>query len=583
MSKSTSGKVTKKPYKENQGYLIPPSENKSKPPKSHVRLSGKGISDKITYKPYEQDQMYLIPPSVEELIPPDHLVRLVSETIDEMKLQPLLEQQLRDIAAKKRPKKGKKSGIGGGASRYNPVMMTKLFVYGYMTKVCSSRMLAKAARENVMYMWLSGGQKPDFRTLNDFRGKLLKGVMEEIFVTAVKMLAAKGYVKLENYFVDGTKMESASGRYTYVWKKTVEKNDKKLDEKLREYVRLAEKIWEEEDQEYGDRDLEELGGKEGYTSADVKELAGVLKERLERLADEENKKKLRSSLKTIQKDVLPRKKKYEKAKRTLGNRNSYSKTDPDATFMRMKEDHNGKGQPKPGYNVQIGTENGFVIGYDLFPNPSDTKTLKPHLRRQKQRLGVKPKVVIADAGYGSEENYRYLENRRTVAVVKYPGYRKEAAKKWQEDQWVTEHWEYNKDGNYYICPEKRKLISKGNIEKQTYSGFPIKAHRYECESCKYCRKRKQCTKSKGNRVIEVNEKWLRLKNKAKRTLHDERYVELRKQRSVEVETVFGQIKANQRYRRFLLRGTAKVSTEWGLLSLGYNLKQMYRLNRDKTA
>ena len=135
----------------------------------------KGKSDKITYKPYEQHQAFLIPPSAEELIPSDHLVRLVSEVIDDMGIELFL----------------RKYQVGGGASRYHPVMMTKLFVYGYMTKVCSSRMLAKAARENVMFMWLAGNQKPDFRTLNDFRGKLLKGVMEEIFVTAVKMLRAK--------------------------------------------------------------------------------------------------------------------------------------------------------------------------------------------------------------------------------------------------------------------------------------------------------------------------------------------------------------------------------------------------------
>ena len=234
----------------------------------------KGKSDKITYKPYEQNQPYLIPPSVEELIPQNHLVRLVNEVIDDMGIECLL----------------RKYQVGGGASRYHPVMMTKLFVYGYMTKVCSSRMLAKSARENVMYMWLSGNQKPDFRTLNDFRGKLLKGVMEEIFVTAVKMLKTKGYIKLENYFVDGTKVESASGRYTFVWKKAVEKNDKKLDEKLRAYIKMAEQVWDDENTEYGNGDLEELGGKEKFTSKDVKELAGILRERLEGLEAVEDKK-----------------------------------------------------------------------------------------------------------------------------------------------------------------------------------------------------------------------------------------------------------------------------------------------------
>jgi transposase len=298
----------------------------------------KGKSDKITYKPYEQHQAYLIPPSVEELIPQDHLVRLVSETIDEMGIERLL----------------RKYQAGGGASRYHPVMMTKLFVYGYLTRVCSSRMLAKAARENVMFMWLSGNQRPDFRTLNDFRGKLLKEVMEEIFVTAVKMLHAKGYIRLENYFEDGTKIESASGRYTFVWKKSVEKNDRKLDEKLRAYVKMAEQAWKDENDEYGDRDLEEMGGKEKFTGADVEELAGILRERIEQVEAEEGKKKLKRELKTVEKDWLPRKRKYEKAKRICGKRNSYSKTDKDATFMRMKEDRMGNGQLKPAYNVQIG-------------------------------------------------------------------------------------------------------------------------------------------------------------------------------------------------------------------------------------
>jgi transposase len=527
----------------------------------------KGKSDLITYKPYEQHQVFLIPPSVDELIPTDHLVRMVNGIIDEMGIEKLL----------------RKYQAGGGASRYHPIMMAKVFVYGYMTKVCSSRMLAKAVRENVMFMWLAGNQKPDFRTLNDFRGKLLKGVMEEIFVTAVKMLAAKGYIKLENYFVDGTKIESASGRYTFVWKKAVETNDRKLDAKLRAYIQMAEQVWEDEDGEYGDRDLEELGGKEVYTSAEVKELAGILRERLEQLDDEESKKKLKKDLKTIEKDYLPRKRKYEKAKRICGKRNSYSKTDPDATFMRMKEDHMRNGQLKPGYNVQIGTENGFVVGYDLFPNPTDTKTLKPHLRRQAKRLGVKPKTVIADAGYGGEENYAYLENRRTKAVIKYSMYLKEQSRKWKQDKFKTDNWEYNAEEKYYVCPNGKRLLFKETRKRKTDSGYPVTVEKYECESCKYCRLKKQCTRAKGNRTIERYERWLKLKKKARQVLEDDQYIELRKQRSVEVETVFGQIKGNLGYRRFLLRGTAKVSTEWGLLALGYNLKQIYRKNRGNTA
>jgi hypothetical protein len=315
----------------------------------------------------------------------------------------------------------------------------------------------------------------------------------------------------------------------------------------------------------------------------VKELVTLLRERLQQIDEDESKKKLKKELKTIEQDYLPRKKRYEKIKRICGKRNSYSKTDPDATFMRMKEDHMKNGQLKPGYNVQIGTENGFVVGYDMFPNPTDTRTLKPHLRRQAQRLGVKPKVIIADAGYGGEENYAYLKNRGTVAVIKYGMYRKEQSRKWKQDIFKTDNWEYNKQEKYYVCPNGKRLIFKDIRKRKTDAGYPITLERYECESCKYCRLKKQCTKAKGNRTIERNERWLGLKQKARRVLEDERYVELRKQRSVEVETVFGQIKGNLGYKRFLLRGTSKVSTEWGLLALGYNLKQIFRLNRKITA
>jgi hypothetical protein len=218
-----------------------------------------------------------------------------------------------------------------------------------------------------------------------------------------------------------------------------------------------------------------------------------------------------------------------------------------------------------------------VVGYDIFPNPTDTRTLKPHLRQQQKRLGVDPKVVIADAGYGSEENYQYLENNESVAVVKYGMYRKELRRKWKEDIWKTDNWPYDEAEKHYVCPNGKRLVYQGSKEEQTHAGYPIQVDQYECESCKYCRVKKLCTKTKGNRKIDRNENWLRLMKKAKQTLEDERYVKLRKQRSVEVETVFGQIKGNQGYRRFLLRGNAKVATEWGLLSLGYNLKQIYRI------
>jgi hypothetical protein len=166
--------------------------------------------------------------------------------------------------------------------------------------------------------------------------------------------------------------------------------------------------------------------------------------------------------------------------------------------------------------VQIGgPENNFVIGYDVFQNPNDTRPLKGHLERQAQRLGVKPQVVITDAGYGSEENYEYLEEQEITAVVKYNTYHKEKSKKWKEDKFRTENWEYNGGEKYYVCPNGKKLAYRETKEKETDSGYPVKADVYECESCQDCPFKEKCTKAQGNRVIERNENLIRLWRKAK--------------------------------------------------------------------
>ncbi|MDY5117652.1 MULTISPECIES: transposase [Treponema] len=168
----------------------------------------RGVSDKITYKPYNQGEQWLLPPSLDELVPQNHFVRIVSKTVDELEIEEVFARNTK----------------GGGASRYNPVMLLKVLIYCYMTGTYSSRQIAKQCRENVNVMWLTGFQKPDFRTINTFRSEKLKDSIEEIFVSTVKLLNRKGYVSLEKYFVDGTKIESAANKYTFVWKKATEKN-----------------------------------------------------------------------------------------------------------------------------------------------------------------------------------------------------------------------------------------------------------------------------------------------------------------------------------------------------------------------
>lgn len=522
----------------------------------------RGISDKITFKPYEQHQSWLLPPGADELIPPNHLVRVVSRTIDEMNLEPIL----------------KRYDKGGGASRYHPVMMFKVLVYGYMTRTYSSRMLAKALRENVMFMWLSGNQTPDFRTINVFRSSRLKDIMEEVFMATVKMLAAKGYVKLEHYFVDGTKIESAANKYSFVWKRGIATNEGKLDEKLRAFLKEAEEASAKENEEYGDRDLEELGEQVVFSAEDVSALATSLNEKIAALGNDEgareSKKKLKKQVRLLEKDLLPRKQKYERQRQVLGARNSYSKTDPDATFMRMKEDHMRNGQLKPGYNVQIGTENGYVLGYDIFPNPTDSKTLKPHLERMKQRLGAMPKCLIADAGYGSNENYAFLAGHGVEAYVKYNTFHKEATRKWKQDIYRSEHWPYDPQMDCYRCPEGKLFTRAGVSTVTTEAGYRQQVTYYRCESCEGCARKQACTNAAGERVIQRNKEMLALRKAAKERLLSDKGKALRKRRSVENETVFGEIKSNWGFRRFHLRGMKKVAVEWGLLVLGYNIRRL---------
>ena len=232
----------------------------------------RGVSDKITFKPYSQEERWLLPPSLDELIPQNHLVRTVSKTVDELNIEKIFAKYTK----------------GGGASRYNPVMLLKVMIYCYMTGVYSSRQIAKQCRENINVMWLAGNQTPDFRTINKFRGEKLKDAIEEIFISTVKLLNIKGFVSLEKYFVDGTKVESASNKYTFVWKKAVEKNEKKLDEKLRVFLKEVEEITDVENREYGNKDLAELGEDITVTSEEIKAVADKINKKLDEIADSIN-------------------------------------------------------------------------------------------------------------------------------------------------------------------------------------------------------------------------------------------------------------------------------------------------------
>jgi transposase len=509
----------------------------------------------VTFKPYTQAQL-MLPTSLDELIPEDHLVRVVNRVIDGLSLDALLQRYK-----------------GGGTSSYHPRMMLKVLIYAYTQQVYSSRQIAKALRENVNFMWLSGGNRPDFRTLNRFRSSRMKEVVGEVFTEVLEYLIEAGYVRLETYFVDGTKVEANANRYRYVWAKNVQRYQTQIREKIGALLDEIEEVNEAEQAEYGDEDLEELGG-QGHRELDSEELASRVARLNERLKGEPESKPLAKAVRTLESDYLPRLERYEAQEAILAGRNSYAKTDEDATYMRMKEDHLHNSQLKAAYNVQMGTENQFVVGYSVHQQASDSPCLIPHLKQVQQQLDRLPLRVVADAGYGSEENYAYLEKAEVDSFVKYPIFDRERKRSWKKQRYRVENWSYDAELDQFTCPEGKRLTYRRTKRDLTANGYPLERQLYECEDCSECPVKAVCTRAAGNRCVTVSKPLRTYREQAQQKLLSEEGKQLRSRRGVEVETVFGRLKQNWGFRRFMLRGLEKVSLEWGLLCIAHNMAKL---------
>jgi len=515
------------------------------------------MNKKPSFKPYQQHQLSLLPINLDELIPENHMVRVVDRAIESMNTQPLFDRY-----------------PGGGTSAYNPVMLLKVVVYAYADKIYSSRRIAKATRENINFLWLTGNVTLDFMTINRFRSERLKGIIDDIFTEVVELLLREQYIKFENYFLDGTKIEANAGKYSWVWGKSTKRHKENLKKKVAEHLAAIEVLEQEERDEFGSNDLPEMGNGKEIDGEAIREAAAKIDKRLSQNPKD---KELRKAKKAIEKDYLPRMAKYEKQEEILQTRRSYSKTDADATFMRMKEDHMKNGQLKPGYNVQLGTEEQFVIGFSIHQRPGDTSCMKAHLEGVKERMGRLPDTVTADAGYGSEENYEYLEAEEVEHYVKYNTYHKEKSKKWRQDPTKVQNWYYDDDNDEYICGMCRRLVFLYEKQQRSDNGYKSVVRVYECEGCDDCACRARCVKGGkpgADRRIYINRRLNELKKIAKENLDSEKGKEMRSRRPVEVESVFGDIKGNFGVRRFLLRGLEKVKIEWGLYAIGHNMRKL---------
>ena len=461
---------------------------------------------------------------------------------------------------------------GGGTSAYHPKMVLKVIIYAYTQGVFSSRRIAKELRENVNYMWLSGMSQPDHRTINRFRGEVMKEVVEEVFYGIVEQLLDLGYIDLEKYFVDGTKVEANANRYSFVWRKSTKKYKAGLQEKVKALLDEIEKVEEAEEKEYGEKDLEEVGEGKEINAEELKKAAEKINEALRK--DPKNK-PLKKAERLLKKDYIPRQEKYERYEKAFKGRKSFSKTDEEATFMRMKEDHMRNGQLKPGYNVQMGTENQFVVGFSIHQRPGDTSCFKEHLEKLKRWLGEYPEGIVADAGYGSEENYAYLKKRNIATFVKYNTFHYEQKRSYKKKKpFRAENFTRLSEEDQYVCPQGKTLSYQFTKKYTSPNGYVSYRRVYECQDCQGCPVKEDCTKSKYNRRIYIGVELQEMKKTVQALLLSPRGLEMRSRRPIEVEAVFGRLKQNWGFRRFLLRGLEKVKTEWGILCIAHNIAKV---------
>ena len=502
---------------------------------------------KVVFKSYNQNDYLLFPPCLGDFIPENAPVRVLNAIVDNLDISRI-----------------EASYEGGGASSYHPRMLVKVVFYAYLQNVRSGRKMEELLKRDVHFMWLSGMQTPDFNTINLFRKNRLAPVVDDLFTQVVEMLVENKFVSLEVQYIDGTKIEANANRYTFVWKKATKTNRDKLDRKVKAVLSEAE------------RQLNiELGEEkeEVMTSAEMAERAERILEKMDEAGTGDR--VLRKAVGTVKEESAAKMKEYEDKLKILGERNSYSKTDHDASFMRMKEDAMNNGQTKPGYNVQISTENQFITHYSMSWRPTDFGTFIPHLEGFERRYGRQSGKVCADSGYGNEQNYEYMEANEIEGFVKYNMFHAEQKRKHAKNPFLQEHMFYNADEDYYVCPMGQHLDHSCDSRKRTDLGYEYTVSTYVAQDCSRCPVRGLCYKAKANRrTIDVNHRNNALKARARDLLMSEEGLKHRSRRPIEPEAVFGQIKYDGGFKRFHYRGQKMVEAEFANVAIAHNIRKL---------
>ena len=497
----------------------------------------------------EKNQL-LLPINLEFLIPEGDYVFTVAEICESLEYAELFNTYLRSWR------------------KVNPITMFEILVLAYINRKFSSREIEEACITDIRFMWILNGEPaPSASTINRFIRGHLGDVIEGLFYQFVEKLFEMGEVKFKNLFVDGTKIEAYANKYTFVWKSAVEKNLVKLNKKIEMLIGVLS-------ERYGFG--ENISLKECYEQL-------CLQAQWVNLVFASGKGKHKTQLQRdieVLKEYIDKKAEYCSNLGKFGKRNSFSKTDTDATFMHMKEDYMRNGQLKPGYNIQIGVESEYIVGVGSFSNRTDVQTLIPFLSRIRKHTNRVFENIVADAGYESSENYLYLNENGQNCFIKPQNYEISKKRSYKANPYTVENMEYNAKKDEYTCPNGRKLKFRKESTKTTENGYTVSTKYYSNDKCGRCPHRDKCHKSKKEyRTIQVNNVILEHRPKALESLTSEEGTILRMNRSIQVEGVFGVLKEDYGFRRFLTRGKKNIETQFFLLAFALNIAKL--CNRTK--
>ena len=510
-----------------------------------------------------------LPLNIETIIPADDSVRLLSQFVEGMDLTDLYStyQRVRENSV-------------------SPRTLLKIVLYSYMNEDYSSRSVEQNCKRDINFMYLlEGANAPDHATFARFRSIHFAPCAKRILAEMTNKLYELGEISGKTIFIDGTKIEASANKYTFVWKKAVTKNQAKLLMKLADFIAECEQLY----------DI-----KICYSKTIQMRHVKRLRKKLYALKESEHlvfvhgigkrKSPLQKSIETLE-EYLKRLKEYTNKLHICGERNSYSKTDHDATFMRMKEDAMRNGQLKPAYNLQHGVDAEYITWLMIGPQPTDTTTLIPFLKEAEEYLAFKYSKIIADAGYESEENYLFLEDNDQVAFIKPANYEISKTRKYKNDIGKVENMTYLEEKDAYRCKNDRELNFESIKHVKSKTGYISDKHIYKCKDCSGCPYKSECIKGHNcktpleerNKVLQVAKKFIKQRQEDLERIVSEEGILLRVNRSIQAEGSFGDLKQDMQFRRYLSKGTANVLAESILLAMARNINKLHnKIQNEKT-